>query len=240
MKVSLRRLQRSLALSAFEVAWECRDDESAVVRSSQVHNELFELVIVGWAGEGGKTVFADAAVSVLRGWPTKGLIETEQVTEIDDDHEHRWSVIGTRAEAENWELRLASLAPDRCKELAAREGPGLLQRTQQAREAAQKYLSQLPMLGSPEQAAEWLGNQCTADERTEADRLLKWPGVLQIEGGELLYAVAALLVVRFSDEVEGGVPGGLPDPIQNVELMWRLQLLRDRLAALWPGAIAAA
>jgi hypothetical protein len=193
---------------------------------------LFESVLMGSAGQRGEAVFADVAVSVVSSWATKGLIEIEQVREINSEPDDGWSIIETVTAAKMWEERLANIAPARCERLASNVGAALLERTKNARRAVEAYLSHLPPAAPRQEAVKVLRSYCSEDQRTAVDRLRNWPGVLQVEGEEPSYEIAALLIVFFADAVEGGVPGGLADPLQNVELMWRLQLLRDRLAWL--------
>jgi hypothetical protein len=55
----------------------------------------------------------------------------------------------------------------------------------------------------------------------------------------MVYEIAALLIVLFGAVIEGGTRSGIADPQFDVELMWRIQLLRDRLVNLWPSVIKA-
>lgn len=223
------------------MAWENRDNESALTRQSQTSGELFELLIVGWAGRHGEAVSADAGVSVMRGWPTKGLIETERLPEVDDDRDHHRSMVHSGTDAERWEASVARVAPRKCVECSVRLGPELLARTEPARLAVARYLSQLPSGLAARDARDWLYGKSSSEQRVAANRLRRWPGVLQVEGAELVYEVAALLVMRFASVAESQQALEVSaDPLRTPELMWRIQLLRDRLAGLWPGEVAAA
>jgi hypothetical protein len=231
MKIkALRLLSRFRSDQGFQIAWLDRANEFAYVRASCVEG-VFEQLIVKGAGKHREAIYADAAVSIVRGQvATKGLVELALLDELATDSERGYAIVRTDAQAIEWEKRFAELAPSRVVALAVEKGPQLLLQTLEARNAAAKYASLLSGERDLDELHAKLFAQATSDQRKEALRLTEWPGVLRIRGAENLYRTATLAIAIFSEDVEGRVDAFVgADPLENRELMWRIQILVDRL-----------
>ena len=72
----------------------------------------------------------------------------------------------------------------------------------------------------------------TGEQRDEAARISRHPGVIQLAGTEECYLLASLALVVFGDNVEGAANAFKGhDPLENREMMFRIQLIADRLLA---------
>lgn len=228
MKISPRRIEALLSNAGFELAWKALTTEFGFTRATSATPSLFDVVTIGVAGRTGEAIFADLGASVLRAWPTKGLIETEPLRELDAQPDQRWSIIATDDHARRWESQLLDVVLARVGDAVANLGPPLLARTGTARDAVARYLGRLPAASSAEEVRQALLDSCGSRERQIAARLRNWPGVLQFEGGEVAYDIATLLIARYGVEL-GDDQLREADPLTSTELMWRIQILRDRV-----------
>jgi hypothetical protein len=226
----LRVLDRLSKSSGFRVGWLDSTGDYGYVRQS-ILDSLFEQLIVKSAGKRREAIYAYAAVSVVSGpMATKGLVEMSLLDEIASDRERGWTLVETKEAALEWERSLAQVGPLRVRELAAEKGPDLLRRTEGARRASERYVDLLAGSSDLDEIQERLGKLASTEQRGEATRLMRWPGVMRMVGAEGLYETVSLALVLFRSQVEEE-PGVIEpaDPVANQELMWRLQILADRL-----------
>ena len=237
MKISAKRLLRSLADSGFWLSWVGRD-EMAFARQSHI-NELFEIIYVAGQGKRRQAVGADIGISVLHGrWRTKILNETQYLPEVGNEmptysRERQWTVIENNDDAIIWESQLASIAPARTDSFADTRGAVLLKRTEEIRRASASYVSILEPLTNLEQLRSRLFSEASINIRKEAARLLNTPGVLAItkQEGRSLYTIAILTLLLYAERVEGKpAPFEGKAPIDDAGFMGRIQLLVDLLA----------
>jgi hypothetical protein len=194
----------------------------AFVRPDQ-DPSLYQQIDVSFAGRHDEAVVAHIAASVSRWIRVKGLSVSRLLVEIAIDQERGWSIIGTRAEADDWEQSLADVGPIAVTKFVSEVGGALLERTDAPRQFARDRLARLdPERGVSEQIAE-LERSMPSVLVAEARRLAAWPGVMQLAEAEEIYVLACLSVLQGNDHQF--VPG--QDPLSNDELMWRIQLAAD-------------
>jgi hypothetical protein len=156
------------------------------------------------------------------------MCELQLVEEVAGDAERGWTVMRSVEESREWARRLAGVAPRAASALATEKGPALLARTAVARAAVDGHLIQLPDAADLDALKAWLLGRLDTDGVAMARRLAAGAGVLQKAGAELVYEVACLAIVLF--EVRGErVAGAKLDPLGDRGLMWRIQLIVDRL-----------
>jgi hypothetical protein len=97
-----------------------------------------------------------------------------------------------------------------------------------ARAAVEAHLKQLPEAADLDALKAWLLGRLDTDGVASARRLAAGPGVLQKAGAELVYEVACLATVLFEAKGQRVAEARL-DPLGDRDLMWRIQLLVDRL-----------
>jgi len=211
----------------FTLAWQDAD-EFSLVRPS-ILDGLFEHIVIDGAGKSGEAVGCDVAISLVRSHlGTKGMCELELLAELATDPERGWAIVQTTEQAQEWERRVAEIAPAAARALAQRQGPALLARTAAARTTVEAHLKQLPGVAELDALKAWLLGRLEADAVALARRLAAGPGVLQKAGAELVYELACLAIVLFEVRSKGVAEAKL-DPLGDRELMWRIQLLVDRL-----------
>jgi hypothetical protein len=213
----------------FVPAWR-ESDEFAFVRPSALPG-LFEQIVISSAGRSGEAVGCDVAISLVRSkLGTKGMCELDLLAELATDPERGWTIIENAEQAQEFERRVGEIAPSAARVLAQRKGPALLTRTAAARAAVDGHLKQLPDVTDLAALKTWLLTGLDSDGAALARRLAAGPGVLQKAGADLVYEVACLAIVRF-EVGNQGVSEAKLDPLGDRELMWRIQLLVDRLEA---------
>jgi len=205
-------------------------DEFALVRPSTLDG-LFEHIEISGAGKSGEALGCDLAVSVVGGQlGTKGMCELELLAELATDPERGVTIVQTAEQAQDWERRVVEIAPPGVRALAQREGPALLARTARARAAVQAHLKQLPDTHDLDVLKRLLLGRLEPQRADVARRLAGRPGVLQKAGAELLYDVACMAIVLFEVGNQASAEVKL-DPLEDRELMWRIQLLVDHIEA---------
>jgi len=229
VRLDQRTLEKLLEAHGFDTAWRSGSDLLFVRPSSVVG--LFEHVLIGSAGPKREAIYADVVISIVQHrLGTKGLCELHLVEEVAADKERGWTVMRTLEESREWARKLADVAPRAAAALAAEKGPALLARTVTARAAVEAYLKQLPDAADLNVLTTWLLGRLGGDGVALARRLADGPGVLQNAGAEPLYEVACLAIVLFEVGSQGLAEAKL-DPLEDEGLMWRIQLLVDRLEA---------
>lgn len=207
----------------------------AFVRPDQ-NPSLYQQIDVSFVGRHDEVVVAHIAASVARWIRVKGLSVSRLLVEIAIEQERGWSIIGTKAEAEDWEQSLAEVGPIAVTKFVAEVGAALIERTEGARQFARDRLARLdPERDVSDQIAEF-ERSMPSILVTEARRLAAWPGVMQVDEAEGIYVLACLSVLHGNDHL------CLPDrdPLLNDELMWRIQLVADGILSWDANRIASA
>jgi hypothetical protein len=160
----------------------------------------------------------------------KGFMESRLLRELAEDQERGWTIIKTTSQATKWESKLVQSAPEAAARFEAEQGTALLERSKPLRECVNRYLQKLVIVDSSANGLLEIRKQADDITLGEADRLMASVAIQQIPKCEELYELACLCVLRYSLEVEGpGVSYFGQDPLENVALMWRIQLLVDKL-----------
>jgi hypothetical protein len=226
MRLDQKHLQELLQAHRFDTVWSSGTNLGFVRPSTVVG--LFEQIVIGSAGSEGEAIYANAAVSVVQHrLGTKGMCELRLIEEVATDQDRGWTVTRTIEESREWTRKLLGVAPHAASALATEKGSALLARTTAARAAVDAHLKQLPGATGLDELKTWLHERLDADGIALAHGLAEWPGVLQKTGAELLYEVACLTIVCF--EVGRAPSQSNLDPLEDRELMWRIQLLVDHL-----------
>ncbi|MBI3723852.1 RHS repeat-associated core domain-containing protein, partial [bacterium] len=183
----------------------------------------------------GDSAYAVVWVTVVREQcSTKGLVEDRLVKEIAAE-KSGWTFFPTTEAAKAWERRLASIAPKMARDLAVEKGPEVLERTAAARDAVARYLRFLGGFESPWQARAALSTDMSDADQREAARLAEFAGVLKVRGAGDQYAAACTAIVKHAATVEETpMPFRGVSPLDERNLMWRIQLLTDALMHQWP------
>lgn len=240
MKVNPRRIAAKLAAWGFEPFFFSKiSKEFEYVRATSI-KDLFEQIWVIAQGKKGEAVYANLAVSVVKGRATKGLVEIDLLMEMAGVPDRGWTIISSIDEAKLWEKQLAEVAPSRASKLAEEKGPELLERTASARNSVDRYFHFLEEhAGDLDELEEWMMRKASSSTMKRSEQLAEWPGVLQVSGWDQVYRIATLAIVSFAHEVEAQADELVSaDPLENPELMWRIQILADRLKRIDFGTLS--
>ncbi len=231
MQIDIKRLEALLRPKGYSISWTSETARQVVYAKEGWHPELYELINIQCGGKRGESVSATVRVTTSRGragWGDKS--DRILVMELASDKQRGTSIINTSEEAVQWERQCAAVAPARAAELARRIGPAILNGTAEARAAANEYLRRLLRASDPIDPASALCDRATEGQVEEAVRIARSPVVVHIPDGLPLYTTAALAIVLFGDEVEKRPrPFWGAVPLENNDLMMRLQLIVDRM-----------
>jgi hypothetical protein len=223
------RLLPVFARSRFEINPGATRNSLALVRSGY-DPSLFEWIIFETAGRENEAVATTVAISVTRHVPFFRLMELMPLVEIAEDQFRGVTTITDAATADQWLQRVESAALQRFAAASSGRGLGLLRRTSSARQAVERYLACVSSENLSFHGLGQLNSRCPPEIAREARRLAEYPGVLHVFGGNALYLWACTAILLFAGEVEEGGRSFLGvNPLHNQELMWRIQLLADRL-----------
>jgi len=235
MKIKAERLQELLRPNGFELIWQCGIEKTICFARQSPVIGVFEramAVTVGRVGE--EVALAEVQASLLRGRAFhKDLIERQVLTEFGPAEkrgtvEQYLTPVSTQMQAQEWEYEFSKLVPSFAVALADAKGPELLKKTVTIRKAVERYLGFLPPSDGLEAIRSKLTLKTTDEQRMNAERLSDVS--LMIPDGELIYDVAALLVVIYAPEVEDkGDKLELVDPWSDFGSMSRIQLIADFL-----------
>jgi hypothetical protein len=159
----------------------------------------------------------------------KLLGDVQFLEELGEDPERGWTIIEDDAKAIQWESRLAEIGPIRAMEWATARGPQLLQDTAQVRAAVADYYSLLNRAESLEAALLEMKSTTRKQLVEEAERLSTCPIFRNGPDAELAYHVACQVILSHSERVDGTSYIG-HDPMNDAELLKRIEILVDRLS----------
>jgi hypothetical protein len=190
---------------------------------------LFEEIEIGAAGRSHDALYAEAKLAAARGrLGTKGLGASDPLHELANGPAGYFKA-RSKTEAQAWLGRVAGAAPMRWAKLTAEKGPALLDSTATARCAAAAYLARIAELAGDDPSPEPLLAKASKEERQEAQRVAGFAGVLRYEDAEPQFLAAALAIAMFSPEIEPGLALRGANPLEQPDLMHRVQLIVDRL-----------
>jgi len=228
--ISPQRLQALLTASQFKLADYVRAERSILFARPSFQPQLFERLKIHCSGARGEAAIARAEVAVIRGRnTTKGLVESKLLIEIASVPERGWTIIESQGDAVAWEQELAEIGPLEATRLVNEKGFELLAATKEVRTAADNIFALLGRWGNISGVAARLRHEASVNQLVKAKRLATWPGVLQIAKYEALYEIAVLALVLYAPLI--GYPlNSEADPLEQMELMWLIQLLVDKIA----------
>jgi hypothetical protein len=231
MSVSPDRLRELLAADGFKPIWV--DTLFGSFRFGRIGSfpGLFEQVWINTQGKTQEAVTASVAVSVVNSnTATRGLFEERHLSEVDTHEFRAYSNIENKEDALAWEKRLGQVASDAVLACARAQAQGLLQRTARVRDLIDRYESTIGSNESLDNLETLLKRKATAEQLQAAAKLAEWPGVCQFRGGQVLYEIACLMLILFAEKVEAKPDFfAKSDPLLELEVMWRIQVLTDRL-----------
>ncbi len=231
MSISVARILSLIEQDGFVLVHKNANGQSSFRRPDS-QPKLSQWIIVDCAGRQHEAVVGSIATSVTKRISIKGLMEMRLLDEIAEVEERGWTIVDSTEKAKEWEVQLARVAPLRAAEMAAEIGPEILDRTESARIAVGKYLGCLIDTADAGTQLQFLREQAEQSIVADAERLANWPGVLQVAGAEDQYLLATLCVLHFQRHVENPLCSFIgSDPLENDQLMWRIQLLADTFLA---------
>lgn len=230
----VNRILREFARDhSFELAWSTRAGDLGITRRSSQEG-LFEQVWLTFAGAGKDAVTTYAAVSVVGGRGTKGLVELEVVRELATAEGRGYASIGSPAELSAWAAGLGAIMPARVKQLAQQVGPALLERTQTARQETKAWAQLIPPSARLHEIKAWAMSRLSGESQEAALRLADLPGVIVDEDERELYEVGALVITAAGADFPEAARLLNSNLLTEPEAMWRLQLLVDHLRTRVP------
>jgi len=232
MKIKDARLGALLAQSGYRMTTHSRRD----IRLSFICNHddglTFRLIRVEFSGKHQEAVYAYIGVSVTSNVFVGHLIESQLLIELGQVKERGWTIIEDDQSAKTWECALAEIGVVRAKEFADAHSHRLLELTENARLAANRYLGHLDQNRPVSESLSDLRQRASTGIGDEAKRLAYWPGVVQVARMQELYELVVLTILEYQQEVEPLLPPFYgQDPLMNTDLMWRIQLVADKLLA---------
>jgi hypothetical protein len=231
MIIKPKRLLSLLAPSGFQLDYVSDVAQKVVFWRSSGHSDLREFISIHCAGRNGELVPAEIGISVVRErMAISGLVERKVLVEAADQPQTGQSRLKSREEAIRWEQRLADIAPERAASLSRRSAGYLLAGTEQLRRLSQQYVSLAGPVSGVTECERQLRLRASPSQRSEADRLAEWPGVMWVPGAEVVYGAATLALMVFGEEVEHCPrPFAGLDPLEHLSLNQRIQLIAHLL-----------
>jgi hypothetical protein len=225
MMLNANRLRK--LLPQYTTVSESTTDKSIIMCRASDVPDLYEWLEVIGQGKAGEAVYGHVGVSVVGGRnATRGLIEERSLTELATDSGAGWTILHSKEETVAWERKFSELAPSQAQAMVQGKGASLLARTSEARKSVERYLESLPKgLKDLDMLLAHLKGQASASLLDKAVRWAEWPGVLQVDKWEGYYLAAALLIAQDYPDA---------DPLEDFQLMSRIQILVDRLRRLYP------
>jgi len=233
MQLNLTRTQASLESLGFKkVRQDIVTFQSYFVRNSS-SELLSEWIYLIFGGKKMEKVGAYAVLSaVSRGSLIKGLSESTPLLEIAEDQERGWTEIRNDADSLEWETKLLACIPNAINVLKTQWATPLLQRTLSARKAAEKYFAKLE-IEARKGIVVWYSQHPARELKTLASDLSQRPGVCALSNSHWIYEIAIFTILLWAPELEARAWDF--NPIRGFsldqQLVWRIQLLVDRIIA---------
>ena len=231
MSICLHRLSELLLPHGFQPIW--LDDIFGAFRFGRASRfpDLFEQVWVNTQGKKHEAVAASVVIAVVNSnTATRGLFEEQHLTELNTHEFRAYSMVEKKSVALAWEQQLVRVASDAATKFSNSHAQALLQRTVEVRDLVRQYEFKIPNSDSLFGLETSLKRKATAEQMHAASRLAEWPGVCLFRGGQVLYETACLVLISFAEEVDGRWDYfDTVDPLREPEIMWRIQMLTDRL-----------
>jgi hypothetical protein len=227
-RINTADLQESMRDLGFRIGLEPTRGSIALVRY-QAPATLSDWLIVEFAGKAHEAVGATVAISPLLRIPHMKLMKRQCLVDIATDSQRGWAIIPSHSARLEWLAQLHHHAPLQIAKLHREHGPELDRLTWPARLAAGKYHELFVGSGFASRADELL-SALSPSVLDASKRMAERPGVLQVFGGQAVYELSCAIILHYQHQVEeGGLNYTGVNPSLDEQLMWRIQLLADRL-----------
>jgi hypothetical protein len=225
------RLEGLLSVHGYNLSYVDKIEKWAAYRSCKSNDPLSKWIVASSLGKRGEWLVGKVAITVTKHKLTAfmGLSEEQLLFDVAVDKDSGDTLVTSQAEVVEWEQRLVPVALKAVEELTKQRGPELLSRTSSARKAVDKYLKMLPRGGHLPEILRTLERGSPSELLVASRRLAGKPSVVRDEGWEDYYYMTCLCLLKFSDRIEGLRLGGDEQPLDNKDLMWRIQLFADHL-----------
>jgi hypothetical protein len=217
MIIRLRPLGFELSDESETDAWFVRANET-----SPIFEQLNLIAGRQRGGDWGDSSHAFVLVGVKPGrFSPKGLTEAICLTD--------WVPTKTDEEADAWERNVVSEVEHRLPKIAKQHNADLLTRTAACRTAVSRYMALIDCSQPMPLHIDTIAGEATREQLSSFERMASTPGLICLPD-RTPYDLAIWLIVKYSELVEPGVDWCIDsDPLRNVELNWRIQLLSSRL-----------
>lgn len=241
MKVSADRLEQGLKVNGFRMT-HC-DHETLDFRFSRrsCNADIFRHIWVSGLGRKGEAVAAKFGEAVVAhgNLVVKGLGRVEHVTLLDSDKDLAFSNIETTREARVWERNLLDFVCHENTSRSVHDGMKLNIDLMNAVRHAHLYedLMKVSSQSSIEEIKAMLFSLADKRQILTMERICEWIGVVRVQRAEEVYASAVLgIVLNYKDVEKTKESIHDLDPLMDIFLFWRIQILTDRLISrfsLW-------
>jgi hypothetical protein len=229
MTINENLAEELFAKNSFCLAWvNHRTGDFAFSRPCSEFPGLFETAEIKLAGRRFEAASADVGISCIRSrFSFRGLSERFCVLDVASNKERGQTELKTSREAELWLRHLIQVLPEKINDVRKQFAPAIYARTSEARSACQHYLRHI---GFPCSAKDAIRNLKASEEQAIEANLILSHEVGWLANQTFHYA-AVLAILCLYKQVEPKVEFQFQDPRKDIPLMWRIQIIADRLMA---------
>jgi hypothetical protein len=193
-------------------------------------DRTFERIVCEFVGKKNDAAVCWIGVSLTRLIPFKGLTEIFVVSEVASDHERGWTIIESNEDRCNWFRSVVEIAVPKLDEVAENFAKDLIQRCGESMDRAKACLAGIEDDTSVNTLLINVKTKATEDELRVTERIVEWPGVVQIANAQTTYELATLLVLQTLYKSRLPNPYDSKEmPLEKTNLMWEIQLVADSL-----------
>jgi len=193
-------------------------------------SHAFERIVCEFIRKKNDAAVCWIGVSLTHTIPFKGLTENLLVEEVASDTDRGWTIIKSKDDLSKWLQSVAEIAVPKLNQIAAELAKTIVGNCEESLERAKSCIVAVERVTSVEAMLLTLKANATEDERRVAERIVEWPGVVQLADSRTTYEVATLLVLQ--NLYKSRLPNPLNTtemPLENTNLMREIQLVADSL-----------
>jgi len=193
-------------------------------------DQAFERVVCEFVGKKNDAAVCWIGISLTHTIPFKGLTENLLMEDVASDKDRGWTIIESKDDRCKWLRSVAEIAVPKLNQIAEGLAKTLIENCGQSLERAKSCIVAVERVTSVETMLLTLKANASEDELRVAERIVEWPGVVQIADSRTTYEVAALLVLQNLYKSRLPNPSISKEmPLENTNLMWEIQLVADSL-----------
>ena len=225
----MTKLTEKLTALGFElITGTAPNSKFTFVRKRQYH--VFERIVCEFTGRNNDTAVCWIGVSMTRSIPFKGLTENLLLEEVASDRNRGWTVVKSNEDRCKWFRSVAESAILKLEQIADPLAKLLKANCRESMHRAKACLKEIERHASVNAAILSTKAKASEEQLRVAERIIEWPGVVQIRGTRPIYELATHLVLQ--ELYASRLPN--PDepkemPLENTTLMWEIQLVADSL-----------